>query len=309
VTGARSPTGVEAPAHPRITVRRWRHSALPPSARVAYKVTVIPVSDSRRSMRLRVRAPAELQFRGARHDVVAEDLSLHGCRLTSPLPFRPGEAVFVTVFLRAVPDPLSAAATVVWSTGKPPHHTGVAFAAAGADERERYLRRVAERDPALARLPAALRPAQRIRLGALPAPGTVLGRDELTVLRAALGGGTVLDLLDGSGARFRGVRAALETLRARGLVSDGPRRRPAAGWAALLAAPDPEPLPAPEPVSSPFAPSVRPLRATICLEAAREEGARGHLGAAVEWLQAGLAAAPGDPELSESLEALTNPSA
>jgi hypothetical protein len=104
------------------------------------------------------------------------------------------------------------------------------------------------------------------------------------------------------------VRAALETLRARGAVADGPRKRPAPGWAELLAAPDPEPLPAPETVVNPFAPSVRPLRATICLEAAREEGAHGHLGAAVEWLQAGLDAAPGDPELSESLEALTTAS-
>ncbi len=265
---------------------------------------MIPLTDSRRSPRLRVRAPAELRFRGARHDAVAEDLSVHGCRLTSPLPFRAGEAIHVTVFLRA--DPFSAAATVVWSTPKPPHHAGVAFARAGSAARARSLRTVALGDPALARAPAPLRPRQRIRLGAVPPPGTVLGRDELAVLRAALGGLAVLDLLGASGARFREVRAALQTLRGRGLVTDGPARRPAAGWAELLATPDPEPLPAPEPVSNPFAPGVRPLRATICLEAAREEGAHGHLAAAVEWLQHGLAAAPGDPELAEPLEALTS---
>jgi len=266
---------------------------------------VVPVGDSRRSPRLRVRAPAELHFRGARHEVVAEDVCVDGCRVTSPLPVRPGEAVYVTVFLRASREPLSAPATVVWSTGKPPHHTGVAFARSGVARRERCLRKVVERDPALAVSPAPLRPAQRLRLGVLPPVQAVLGRDELTVLRAARDGACVLDLLEGAGARFREVRAALETLRARGLVRDGPLRPTAAGWAPLLATEAPEPLPAPEPILNPFAPEARPLRARICLEAAREEGAHGHLGAAVEWLQRGLAAAPGDPEISESLEALT----
>ncbi len=274
--------------------------------RPPYISVVVPVSDARRSPRLRVRAPAELRFRGARHDVVAEDVGVGGCRFTAPLPFRPGEAVFVTLFLRALPGPLSAAATVVWSAEKAPHHTGVAFGRSGSADRERRLRKLVQQDPALAHSPAPLRPGQRLRLGSLPRPEAVLGRDELTVLRAARDGVTVLGLLDAAGARFREVRAALVMLRARGLVHERPLRRPAAGWTSRLATDDPGPLPTPEPVMSPFAPAARPLRATICLEAAREEGAHGHLGAAVEWLQQGLAAAPGDAELSESLEALTS---
>jgi hypothetical protein len=126
------------------------------------------------------------------------------------------------------------------------------------------------------------------------------------VLRAARDGATVLEVLDAAGPRFRDVRAALETLRARGSVREGPARPPAPEWAHLLASHTPEPPARPEPVTNPFAPLARPLRATICLEAAREEAVHGHLGAAVEWLQHGLAAAPGDAELSESLEALTS---
>lgn len=266
---------------------------------------MVRTSDARRSVRLRLRAPAELRFRGARHDVVAEDVGADGCRIAAPLGLRRGEAVYVTVFLQGAAAPISAAATVVWSTGSSPHHTGLAFARAGAENRARAVRRLVERDPSLARAPAPLRPGQRIRLGPAPGPGTVLDRDELAVLRAARDGATVRALLDGAGPRFREVRAALETLGARGLVLDGRPRPPEPRWEALLGPRSDAPPPAPEPVANPFAPAARPLRALCFLEAARDEGAHGHLGAAVEWLQEALAAAPGDAEIAGDLEALT----
>jgi hypothetical protein len=269
---------------------------------------VVRVNDARRSLRLRLRAPAELRFRGARHDVVAEDLGADGCRITAPLPFRRGEAVHVTIFLRAASEPLSASGTVVWSIEGPPHHAGVTFARTGSEDRERLLREVLDRDPALAQAPAPLRPGQHLRLGPVPPPGTVLGRDELAVLRAARDEATVLALLDASGPRFREVRAALDTLRVRGLVHEGPRRPPPLGWGELLRTTAPEPPPRPDPVTNPFGPLARPLRAVCCLEVARDEAAHGHRGAAVEWLQEALAAAPGDAEISAALEELTTAS-
>jgi hypothetical protein len=263
------------------------------------------VTDARRSPRLRVRAPAELRYRGARHDAIAEDVCAEGCRLASPVPLRRGEALYVTLYLRGVAAPLSASATVVWSTPEAPHHVGVAFGRDGGAERVRRMRELVAGDPALARTPAPLRPAQRLRLGAPPPPGAVLGRDELFAARAARDASTALQLLDAAGPRFREVRAALETLRAHGLVHEGPARPAAPAWAELLGEREPAPARAEARVAHPFAPAPRPPVALACADAARAEAASGHRGAAVEWLQAGLAAAPGDAELSAALEELT----
>jgi hypothetical protein len=246
-----------------------------------------------------------LSFRGARHDVMAEDFGVDGCRLAAAFPLRRGEAVYLAVLLPGPPEPLSVAATVAWSTSRPPHRTGLSFARAGAGERARRLRDLLARDPSLSRVRVPLRPDQRLRLGPSPPPGVVLGRDELAVLRAARDGTTALGLLESAGPRFREVRSALEALRAQGLVHEALHAPPAPGWVGLLgleapAPPPPEPQPA-----SPFAPLGRPVRALCFLEAARDEGANGHLGAAVEWLQRALECAPGDPEISGALEALT----
>lgn len=265
---------------------------------------VIPVSDARRSRRLPLSAAAEIRCRGERHDVVAEDVGQDGCRIASRFPFRRGEAVYVTVHLQGTSAPISSTATVVWSTTSAPHHAGLSFARTGAPERLRRIRELLQREPALARAPAPLRPGQRLRLGPLPGPGLFLGRNELAVLRAARDGGTALGLLAAAGPRFREVRAALEALRARGLVHERPADPVPPGWAVVLGA-DEAAAPGPEPVANPLAPAPRPHRASCFLEMAREEGALGHLGAAVEWLQAALEAAPGDAEIAAALDALT----
>ncbi len=263
-----------------------------------------PVTDARRTPRLRLRAPAVISFRNARLDVLAEDLGPDGCRLVGSLALRRGEAVYVTVFLPGPLDPLSASASVAWSSATSPHRTGLSFARPGHDERARRIRELIGKDPALARVPASLRPNQRLRLGPLPGPGVVLGRDELIILRAARDGATVTALFESAGRRFREVRTALATLRARGLVHEGVRRPPATAWPELLGLERLAPPPV-EPVTDPFAPVGRPIRALCFLETAREQSAHGHLGAAVEWLQHALAAAPNDAEISDALEALT----
>lgn len=266
---------------------------------------MVPVDEARRSPRLPFRAPAVISLRGAKLDAVAEDIGMDGCRLVAAFSLRRGEAVMVTILLRGTQvDALTAAATVSWSTSKPPYRTGLSFARAGAEERARLLREVVARDPSLASAPAPLHPRQRLRLGPAPAPGFVPGRDELTVLRAALAGATVIDLMEAAGPRFREVRAALASLRARGLVGEGGARQAAPPWRELLGVEQPAP-PLPEPATDPLARPGRPVRAVCFLEIAREETAHGHLGAAVEWLQRALVASPGDAEISDALEALT----
>jgi len=266
---------------------------------------VVPVSDSRRSPRLRLRVPAVISFAGASHDVIAEDVGAEGCRIASPFPFRRGQALYLEVFLPAPAKKIAVAATVAWSSPAPPYRIGLSFARAGAEERARRVRALLERDPALARAPGPLRPGRRLRLGPAPRPGLVLGRDELTVLRAARDGTTVSALLEAAGDRFREVRSALATLRVRGLVHEGSAAGAASGWLALIGLDPFAPPPAPEPVVDPFSAPVRPLRALCFLEVARDEGANGHLGAAVEWLQAALGAAPDDAEIALALETLT----
>lgn len=260
--------------------------------------------DARQNVRLPLRAPAVLSFGSGRFDVIAEDVAAGGCGFVAPLPLRRGEAVHLTIRLPGTP-PLSAHATVAWARAGLPHRAGVAFSRNGSAERTRQLRSLLQAFPALDRPLPPLRPGAFLRVAQPPGPREILTREERTVVQAAEGGGTVLELL--RNAAGAGVRRALLLLRARGMIAEGAPRAPGA---APAAAPPPEatlrPAPASsEPAGGPASPRVRPSRATAYFEMARGEQAAGHLTSGVEWLQAAAAAAPEDAEIQDALDALT----
>jgi hypothetical protein len=247
--------------------------------------------DARHDLRLPVRASAVLAFGAGRFEVIAEDLAAGGCGFVSPLPLRRGEAVHLTIRLPG--GPLSAHATVAWARPGLPHRAGVTFARSGAPERARTIRALLTTLPTLTGPLPPLRPGAHLRVRSRPAPEEVLTREERAVLEAAEAGATALDLL--RTARDAGVRRALLHLRARGIVAEGPAL---SGPGRPAAAPPQPPPPLPPPRS-------RPTRATACLEMARAEQAAGHLASSVEWLQGAAAAAPGDAEIQDALDALT----
>ena len=263
--------------------------------------TMFPQLESRRAPRLPVSAPAVIAAGTDRWSVIAEDFAAGGCCIVSPVPLRRGAAAWVTLQLPAGAGEVAAAATVAWASPAPPYKIGFEFARTGAAERARQVRTLIETDPALVREPPPLRPSLVLRLGAPPDPRTFFSRDERAVLRAARDavslrelharhasrcrenpprGGDAAGAAAGGGGRAARLRPTLGG-RARRATRWTRRRRPA--------------RPARRP--SPSAPRAgRGRRAQAFVDLARAESVAGHDACAVEWLQAALAAAPGDPQ-------------
>lgn len=274
---------------------------------------MIPRVDARRDRRLPLRAVAELSFGAGRWSVIAEDFHAGGCQLLAPLPLRRGETVWLTLALPGEERLVEASATVAWARRTPPYRTGVAFTRSGAEDRARAVRALVERDPALTAPAPPLRPGTRLRLGPPPPPGAVFSRAERAVLRAVREGVAAGDLVCAlAGATLPDGGATLRSLCARGLVTLGGHAVHDERWDTLLADAGPVlgaiDLVIPPDVPSPFAgarggrrsPATEALLAAACAE-----GAEGRLGAAVEWLQAALAASPDDADLAAALDALT----
>lgn len=266
---------------------------------------MIPRADSRREQRLPLRAAGELLFGAGRWAVTVEDFGERGCQLVSPFPLRRGEAVFLSLTLPGLAGRLGCPATVAWASPAPPYRTGVAFGRQGADERARLRRALVGRDPALARPAPALRPGVHLHLGAPPPAQALFSRAERAALRAARDGVTAGALVARLAPHGGEGRRAVSGLVARGLLVAGPAAPCDGRWEALLppeathvapAAPEPNPFAGPEP---------RPAAAQALYEVACAEGAAGRSGAAVEWLQAALAVAPDDADLSAALDGLT----
>jgi hypothetical protein len=266
---------------------------------------VIPRADARQEQRLAVRAPAELRFGAGRWTVIVEDFGERGCQVVSPFPLRRGEAVFLSVTLPGEAQPLACGATVAWAAAVAPYRTGVVFTRPGAAARGRLRRALLFRDPALGRAAPSLRPSTRLRLGPAPAAATVFTRAERAALRASCDGITAGALVAALAPHGADGRRAIAFLLGRGLLATGSPAAADARWNDVLpAAPATPAPPAPEP--NPFAgPPPRPAAAQALLDLACAEGAAGRLRAAVEWLQAALAAAPGDPDVAAALDDLT----
>ena len=285
-------------------------SSLPEVHEVWSPPTMFPQLESRRAPRLPVSAPAVIAAGTDRWSVIAEDFAAGGCCIVSPVPLRRGAAAWVTLQLPAGAGEVAAAATVAWASPAPPYKIGFEFARTGAAERARQVRTLIEADPALVREPPPLRPSLVLRLGAPPDPRTFFSRDERAVLRAARDAVSLRELHARHASRCREIRRAVVTLLARRLVEEGAPRASDPRWAAVLEGDEVDAPPPPRPpraaAEPPSAPRAgRGRRAQAFVDLARAESVAGHDACAVEWLQAALAAAPGDPQIVAALDALT----
>jgi hypothetical protein len=199
------------------------------------------VSEYLENPRRAPRAPARcrvivLTSRG-RFEGETADVGPRGCRIVSPGPVRPGEAVHLEISNEKLREVLQLNAHVVWTSASAPWRLGIAFSPVG-DRAHRWFGGLLAAHPGLeghGRVPERIALDATVHLRSPPGVAVEFTREEFEVLRAVASGARIEELRSRFQRGWPRARRAIFSLLATRHLTFSPREAvDPARWTRIL---------------------------------------------------------------------------